>query len=130
MGLEKIYQTGDILLGGKGKVLHPMVYLDLHNSESFIGVMLTHDSTKKNNTPLKKEHIKEFDNNKKKFYFQYDNTYFLRAKLKKKADWGPYKKVGELTKEGVLFISEHIKKETPQYWNEIPSFVIKLDKGR
>ena len=120
---------GDIYRGRKGKVRHPLIYWNTDGPETFIGIMLTHSPEDKN-IALKQEHIKVQDENGNKFNFQFDNTNIVKAQLIKEEDWGPYTKVGELTEEGLKFISNYIKDNKPEYWYEIPSFAKKLKKRK
>ncbi|MFN8295286.1 MAG: hypothetical protein U0T69_03775 [Chitinophagales bacterium] len=119
---------GEIFWGGK-IVEHALIYWGAFDKNRFIGVMLT-SSPKHGNVPLLETHIKRQSNRGKNFEFQFRHTHIVNAKLIKEETWGPYRKVGELTEEGLMFINDYIKDKKPKYANEIPSFNISTIKRK
>lgn len=114
---EKVFKRGDILWGGKGKLKHALIFWGIGIGEDMIGIMLTKPKIEyDNNVSLSKIHIKEG------FEFKFEKTEFLNAQLIKKAEWGKYRKAGELTGEGVDFVAMHVADKIPVYWWDIPTF--------
>src|SRR3989338_7260313 len=96
--------TGDIFWGRKGSdAIHPIVYLRSHDRNFFIGAMLTTSSNYPDNILMKDAHFKKKNLTGGKFEFSFSNTHFVAKALIKKEEWGPFKKVGELTDEGIKF---------------------------
>jgi len=89
------------------------------NGETFEGVMLTHTKPKKDydNIELKEEHFEKENERGEKYHFQFDKTYFVKTKLLKEAQWGPFKQVGKLTKEGVDYLESYLKELKPINWH-------------
>ena len=95
------FKSGDILLATHRefrKGVHPIVYLTRHSDKSFIGAMLTHHSDTRRNLKMDMSY---FDNKT-----DYENTYLVLAKFIKPEEWGPIKKINELTKDGLSFVIE------------------------
>ncbi len=113
-----MYTKGDILKG-EG-IVHRIVYLDNKDDYYFIASMLTHSTDKKypNNISLKSEHFEKFDENNNKFEFVFENTYFVKLKLEKKIEWGPYSRMGKLTSEGIKFLEDQLKSLEPTEWRK------------
>jgi hypothetical protein len=61
-------------------------------------------------------HFKRLGSDGVPFTIQFDNTYLARIKLIKESDWGPYKKSGELTSEGLEFVLNNIERCYPINW--------------
>ncbi len=110
---------GDILYGRKNTdAVHPIVYLRRRDENFFIGAMLTKSGNYTNNILMAEKHFKKIDLNGKKYEFRFKNTHFVRAELIKKEEWRPFKKVGELTKEGIKFIESKISNKNPEFWED------------
>ncbi len=115
------FKKGDIIRGThrqKEKACHPIVYIEGNLEEDFVGVMLTSSEEWKDNIPMLKEHFVEKDLNGKQFPIYFKDTYFVKVQLKKRAEWGPFTKAGELTETGIKFIEDKIKSLEPLYWEE------------
>ncbi len=52
--------------------------------------------------------------------FTFDDTHVVKIALYKPRDWGPYKKCGELTEEGIEFVSRIVDTNSKNAvcWNE------------
>ena len=110
---------GDILYGRKySDAIHPIIYLGEHNDELFIGAMLTSASNFEDNVMMKPEHFKITNENDKDFEFNFKNTHLVKAKLLKRNDWRPFKKIGELTKQGIKFVEAHVNTKKEKLWEE------------
>lgn len=106
---EKFLNKGDILNGEnnfsvKGENIHYIVYLKDLNGSDFIGTSLTHSKFKGQNVKMESSHIQTG------LEFKYDNTYFIPKKFIKIEAYGPFKKVGELTEEGIVFVDSFLNK--------------------
>lgn len=112
-------QKGDIVYGRKNSdAVHPIVYLQDKDSDFFIGAMLTKSNKFAGNILMKREHFKVDDANGSKFEFQFKNTHLVKAKLLKRNEWQPFRKIGELTDEGISFIESKINIEPEKLWEE------------
>lgn len=105
------FNRGDILEATERRITegyHYIIYYDSERwGENFIGGMITRSNIN-DNAPMLPSHFKLNDDNGDKFKIVYDNSHLVRAKLKKLDNWGPYKKVGELTSEGITFVEQTI----------------------
>ncbi len=107
------FKAGDILMAThrelkKGR--HYIVYLEGNSDRDFIGAMITHHSSELN-VSMGSDHFVDT----LEFPVKYDGSYLVIGRFYKPESWGPFKKVGELTLEGVDFvksITNHLPKET------------------
>ena len=103
-------QSGDIIQSidrkDKSKVWHPAIFLMDSGPHEFLGVMVTtSDEAKYKNIPLPEKYFK-------KKLPKEDNLIVDNMYLKKK-EWAPFKKVGELTPEGVEYVLSCLKDCAP-----------------
>lgn len=113
-------KKGEIYEGtirGKKAARHPIVYLSRYSGDAFVGAVLTH-SAEYGNHPMRPEHFKEIDRDVNKCTFVFDNTHFVVKRFLKPVEWGPYKKIGELTEEGASVIETATKGQDPMIWEE------------
>jgi len=109
---------GDILWGRKNSdAFHPIVYLRNRDRNFFVGAMLT-SKLCKDNVLMDTKHFKTADSNGKKFEFLYNNTHVVPNELIKKDEWKPFRKVGELTDEGIKFVESKINHTSPVTWED------------
>jgi len=113
---------GDIFIANpkyrtRATALHPIIFWDEYNNDTFIGLMITHSKkdTFLDNIPL----------NDAKYYSMMDvdfsDTYVVGQALVKKNEWSSNfeKKIGTLSTEGLNLIkSEIINKSNPKWWSE------------
>lgn len=110
---------GEIFFGRKSsEAYHPIVYLEDYDSGFFIGVMLTSSNRYPGNILMKPEHIRIIDEKGNNFELTFNNTHFVRAKLLKRIEWEPFRKVGELSEEGIQFIEDNINSNKAILWEE------------
>ncbi|MBK7441131.1 MAG: hypothetical protein IPI65_06265 [Bacteroidetes bacterium] len=110
---------GEIFFGRKSsEAYHPIVYLEDYDSGFFIGVMLTSSKRYPGNILMKPEHIRINDEKGNNFELTFNNTHFVRAKLLKRIEWEPFRKVGELSDEGIQFIEDNINSNKAILWEE------------
>ena len=113
-------KRGDILKGskrGRGAAFHFIVFLDGRDSISFIGAVLTHSSRYNDNVLMNEEHFRKSNANGKKYGFNFDSTYLIVKRFIKLQEWGPFKKIGELTKEGIKFVEFKTNHQKPILWD-------------
>lgn len=116
---NKFMKKGDILFGRKNSdAIHPIVYLRYHDRNFFIGAMLTKSKHYEYNIPMKEDHFKNNDSDGRKFEFDFNNTRLVNTELIKKEEWQPFRKVGELTDEGIKFVESKISDKSPVLWEE------------
>lgn len=110
------YKEGDIIDGEK--TFHKIVFLGMDSDETFEGCMLTHAGPEKgyDNIELKKEHFEVENEKGQRYSFQFDDTYFVKARLVKKVLWGPFEKVGRLTDEGIKYLNDSLKGQQAINW--------------
>lgn len=115
--MPNYFSKGDVLYGSKGSLaIHPILFLEVKDDDFFFGVMLSSRRIK-NNIPLSSEYIVKKKNNIK-FEFQFRNTHFVNVLLLKRSEWSPFRKIGEITSEGIYFVTENIDLENPMTWEE------------
>ena len=109
-----IFSTGDIILGTDRRpvtALHPILFIREGDSpDFFVGVMLTH-SPNYGNIPLPEEYFQNLTD-----YDPADN-HFVRSYLLKKNEWGPYRKVGEVSSAGIEYVGANIDLKNPIIWD-------------
>ncbi|MCL4208396.1 hypothetical protein KJZ63_02050 [Patescibacteria group bacterium] len=114
---------GEIIVGThrtRATARHPIIFWDKRDDHTFLGLVLTH-SSRENNHMMKSEHFKV--SLLKNFNFDPQNPTYLVAEVFIKPDhWGPYKKVGDLTKEGIAFVENLVSNNKPLYWFEFREF--------
>lgn len=109
------WNKGDILKGNyELGAIHPIIFLEGYSNDYFIGAMITSspEYKKTKNILMRKEHFVE------KYKIHFNNSHLVDAKLYKKLEWGPFKKTGELTLEGIKFVESIIHKKYPIVWED------------
>lgn len=112
---------GDILYGRKGSdAIHPIVFLEGYDETFFLGAMITSSGSEKypDNIKMKAEHFHTTDENGQTYEVICDDTYLVKALLLKKLEWIPFRKVGQLTNEGVDFVEKITKEKDAEEWEE------------
>lgn len=110
------YHKGQILLASKrnwDEGFHLIVFLKQSESipSHFIGLMLSSKSGH-GNIKMSKNHFGGG--------FKYMNTHVGNRRLLKPEEWGPFKILGYLSKEGLDFINKFIPQdENPLLWEDI-----------
>lgn len=115
------WRTGDILRGRPGSdAVHPIVYISDYDRDCFIGAMITHAGGHiyPDNIPMERHHFIEQNGAGRRFDIQYGPSYLVNARLLKKREWAPFRKVGQLTTIGISFVESYIQDSTPQLWEE------------
>ncbi|GAB1397085.1 hypothetical protein MASR1M65_18640 [Saprospiraceae bacterium] len=108
------FSIGDILEGTNRKfneAYHYVVFYAGNTDDDFCGGFIT-TSPKYQNIPMKSEH---FESGHK---IGYTNSYLAAHKFIKLKDWGPYKKVGRLSKEGIEFLEQNIGHLEPELYTD------------
>lgn len=107
------FYKGDIVLPIQStqnpkKLRHPAVIWDhqISGSDDFTGIMLTRASNNRfpDNIAMKSEHFSEGF---------YNRTHFVNQRFIKFSHWGPFKKIGCLTSEGIAYIEEKLSENGP-----------------
>ena len=93
---------GEIFLGKK--TIHPFIYLEEIDTDQFKGCILTHSNKYPDNVLLDHEHLEQKNTDGLNFRVKFDNSYFVCSILIKKAEWGPFIKVGQMTDNGINFV--------------------------
>jgi hypothetical protein len=91
---------------------HPFIFFENtdEQDDQFLACMVTHSTKISENIKMDPLHFKVNDSEGNLFKFQYHKTHLTKRKLIKTIDLGEFKKVGELTDEGILFVEKHIRK--------------------
>ena len=112
------YVKGDIVVASKrdrdkGKH-YIIVWTDFEEGQDFIGIMLTTATTEEysDNIALDKTHISE------ELEFVWKNSHFVNRLFIKFAEWGPFKKVGELSDSGVQYVQSNLQELEPVPFRE------------
>lgn len=107
-------KKGEIVKGhlrGKDQAYHFIVFLDDQDEDTFIGGVLTHSTKYKDNILMKSDHFKEGK-------FKFENTHLVKGRFFKLHIWGPFKKIGELTEDGLKFVDLHTLHLDPILWED------------
>lgn len=112
-------KKGDIIYGRKkSDAIHPIVYLKDRDENFFIGAMVTKSDNHRDNILMDVRHFRDVNENGEHYEFQFNNTHLVRAKLLKKNEWQPFRKIGELTKEGIKFVESEIESQNSRLWED------------
>lgn len=106
------FRLGDILLSTHIELrngYHPIIYIEAkpYSRNEFIGAMITRSDIN-GNIALSDAHFFDNDEEGNKYQIIFKNNYLVPAKLIKFEDWGPFRKQGQLTKEGIDFLQKTI----------------------
>lgn len=126
--MQNIFSKGDILEAtdrGYDAGLHYIIFYEGDRKGTisytgFIGGVITHKVSSLN-IKMTAEHFEINDENDNSFKITYDNSFLVKAKLTKPGNWGPYTKVGQLTKEGIIFFEEVISELPGENWDQYKS---------
>lgn len=116
----KDMKKGDILKGKNniqddGRFGHPIVFLRQNDTHTFIGAMLTSSGKFGENISMEHKHFNVTD----EFTFRTQDTWVVSGgPFIKKMEWAPFKKVGELSKEGIKFVESHLTRTNPVLFSE------------
>ncbi|MEO6733908.1 MAG: hypothetical protein ABIN01_21980 [Ferruginibacter sp.] len=107
---------GDILTEVNSKDTHYLIYLEPYPNigNSFIGALLTHSQINEN-IPLQKDHFFIKDENEKEYDVTFDNSFVSNHPVYKKINGDSFKKLGQLTAKGILFIEQNIAPYIQQF---------------
>ena len=53
-----------------------------------------------------------------KYELQYNNTHLVKAKLLKRNEWQPFRKIGKLSDAGIKFVESKIDQEHEKLWED------------
>ena len=110
---------GQIFFGRRNSdAYHPIIFLSEIDDDFFLGAMLTSSATYKDNILMDVSHFEIHDHMGEEYVLQYKNTYLVKAKLIKKHEWSPFRKIGKLTAEGIAFVEEHIDTTHEKLWED------------
>lgn len=117
------FNKGSILLGEnnhpKDGNNHYIIYYENYNGFDFIGGMISTKSYKGKNIPMTLEHFEIANSaNGVNWEISYHQSHLVSAKLYKFNEMGPFTKVGQLTSEGIEFMTNLIKDKTLLTWEE------------
>lgn len=87
----------------------------------FIGGVITHFPSVSKNIAMAEEHFCTHDEMGNKYKVCYDQSFLIKAKLLKRLDWQPFRKVGKLTEHGLNFLDAQLKDKNPQVWKDYNS---------
>jgi hypothetical protein len=102
---SKDFKSGDILQATQRETKkghHPIVFVSGHSEYDFIGAMITHEAIVDRNVKMNEVHFQTG------FAITFDNTYLVKGQFIKPEEWGPFNKIGQLTKEGLEFVIQEI----------------------
>lgn len=121
---------GDILEGSKREreaAYHFIVHLEGDLDDDFKGAVLTHSNQYQNNILMRKECFEECNEKGEKYKFIFNNTYLVKMQFIKLKEWGPFKKIGKLTKEGIAFVGAEVSGHGPMLWDSYIEKSLKLE---
>ena len=98
--------------------IHYIIFYDGYDDSEFIGGMLTSTDLFPQNVKMNVSHFVENDENGNNYKVTFKNSKLVPAKLYKPENWGPFKKVGQLSEKGIAFVEEHIGHLESEFWEE------------
>ncbi|MDR0954822.1 MAG: hypothetical protein LBM20_05510 [Rikenellaceae bacterium] len=99
-------EQGDILWvdDGKTNLVHPIIFIEKKDDESFYGCIISHEP-EKGNVKMEPEHFRVKDEVGEPYRVQYGPSYLVFKKYIKKDLWITDETVkGKLTDEGIAFV--------------------------
>jgi len=117
---SNIFKKGDILEATHRELTkgyHNIIYFEGHSDIDFCGCMITHADLEIN-IAMSPTHFETNDKNGVKFKVGYDKTYLVKGIFLKSEEWGPFQKVGELSKDGVAFLNKIVSGISPETFRE------------
>lgn len=114
-------KKGDIVKGkerGRDAAFHYIIFLKTNEDGSFTGCVLTTKGGYKDNQLMSEEHFQKTDDKGNAYKVFYKNSHVVTRRFIKPAEWGPFTKVGELTKSGIGFVESILKKDDPIHWDK------------
>ncbi|ATP56235.1 hypothetical protein CPT03_07015 [Pedobacter ginsengisoli] len=109
------FQSGDILKANicdRNNGFHPIIFIDGNSDKDFIGAMITHSDYNNVNVLMDESHFKST------FDFKFENSYLVLGRFIKPEEWGPFKKIGELSHVGLEFVNESINNLPMETFND------------
>lgn len=70
------------------------------------------------NVLMQSNHFKSNDKQGNKYEVLFNNSHLVNAKLIKKSEWHPFRKVGELSEEGLEFVEANVNVIEAKLWEE------------
>jgi len=110
-----------VTVNGKTIKGHFIIFYDHLNGMDFIGAMITTTSYQGVNEQMNEYHFCEFDEFGNKCKVVYEDSFLVPAKLHKFISMGPFELVGQLTEEGVDFVTKNIDNLPMVTWEEYNS---------
>ncbi len=107
------FKKGEIVIGtlmSRDEAYHPIIYWEKHKDGAFYGLVLTH-SKRNDNIFFPKEFITDGRLSNKESYIV--GRFFIKPD-----EWGPYKRIGQISNEGINFIEKIIIDKQPLFWSE------------
>ena len=102
-------KKGEIYYGRKNTdSIHPIVFLKEKDGDFFYGVMLTHSGEFEDNVPMLEKHFEKRNEVGKDYELYFDNSCFVRVKLLKRLEWAPFRKIGQLSVDGINFVESNL----------------------
>ena len=114
-----MFDLGDILEADDRRAKagkHFIIYYGDHDGTNFIGAMVTHFEDLSKNRLMDETHFEKKDKSGNQYKFQYNRTFIVVAKLIKFSDWGPFIKIGKLSKDGIAFVVKCIEPLQEETW--------------
>jgi len=97
---------------------HYIIFYEGYTDDEFTAGILTSTNKYLVNILMDESHFINKDENGNDFKVTYKNSKLVPAKLYKPENWGPFKKVGQLSQDGILFVEENIGHLEAKFWEE------------
>lgn len=117
-----MFNKGDILAAkdrSRAAGYHFIVFYEYIGSNNFTGTFITTDGDFEQNIQMKDNYFEEVDENGGTYAVQNNDSFLACAKLIKLEVWGPFTKVGKLSKDGINFLEDSIGGLEPILWEEL-----------
>jgi hypothetical protein len=110
-----------VTVNGKKIKGHFIIFYDHLNGKDFIGAMITSSNNYAENLQMNENQFQEFDEFGNKCTVVYKESFLVPAKLHKIISMGPFELVGQLTEEGIDFVTKNIDNLPMVSWEEYNS---------
>lgn len=107
-----------VYVNGKKIKGHFIIFYEHQNGMDFIGAMITSSNYYAENLQMNENQFQEFDEFGNKCSVVYKDSFLVPAKLHKFHSMGPFELVGQLTEEGIGFVSLNIDNLPVITWQE------------
>lgn len=110
-----------VIINGRKVLGHFIIFYEEYDGNDFIGAMITSTDFNDTNIKMIETHFREIDEFGNKCIVVYKDSFLVPAKLHKFHSMGPFELVGQLTDEGIGFVTATIDNLPVITWQQYNS---------